>query len=279
MTNLHEPDENNSDNKPHVLSSPPESLSGQTVLVTGGAGGIGAALAQRFTQRGARVVVADIDPAGQHVADAIGAVYIQADVTDLAANQAAVQASSEHFGSLDIAVLNAGIGERGSYVDDFDPNHYRQLVAVNLDGVVFGIQAALQHFIAQSSGAILATASLAGIVESSINPLYAATKHAVVGLIRSVAPAVQDRGITLNALCPTFVDTPILQGFVPQIRDAGVAVLEPARVADVAEIALASGLTGQIWPVLPHGETTPWPFAEAPHILTDPDQSHREMPS
>lgn len=262
----------------HTVTDHSLSLDGKTAFITGGASGIGAALAHRLSSLGASVVIADLDPAGQRVAESIGGIFITTDVTRRDENHAAIQVAAEHFGRVDIAVLNAGIGEQRSFLDAFDPDHYRQLVAVNLDGVVFGMDAALEHFIPQGSGAVLAAASLAGIVASPVNPLYAATKHAVVGLVRSIAPSVIDRGVTVNALCPTFVDTPILQGFAPQLTAAGLAVLEPDDVADVAEAALSSGLTGHAWPVVPGG-SAPWPFPDPPDLTPQADHTYSESTS
>lgn len=246
------------------------SLGGKVALVTGGASGIGAAIARRFASGGARVVIADVDPAGVAVAREIDGVFVRTDVARRADNLAAVRTATECFGSLDIAVLNAGMGEQGGFVEDFRPEHYRDLVSVNLDGVVYGLHAALETFTERGAGAILATSSLAGLGESPMNPLYAATKHAVIGLVRSVAPIVADRGVTVNALCPTFIETPILGEAIPFIRDMGVAVLTPERAAEVAELVLARGGTGQAWPVVPHGEPGPVAFPDLPSIMSDP---------
>ncbi|WP_199714464.1 SDR family NAD(P)-dependent oxidoreductase [Micromonospora radicis] len=243
--------------------------------MTGGASGIGAAIARRFASGGARVVIADVDPAGEAVAREVAGAFVRTDVARPADNIAAVRTATRHFGSLDIAVLNAGIGEQGSFVEDFRPEHYRDLVSVNLDGVVYGLHAALAVFTEQGSGAVLATSSLAGLSESPMNPLYAATKHAVIGLVRSVAPIVADRGVTVNAVCPTFIDTPILGEAIPFISELGVAVLSPERVAEVAELVLTRGGTGQAWPVVPHGEPVPFAFPDLPSIMSDP---HRQVP-
>ncbi|WP_293698169.1 SDR family oxidoreductase [uncultured Agrococcus sp.] len=247
-------------------------LDGKVALITGGASGIGAAIARRFAAHGARVVIADIDPAGETVARETGGFFIHSDVSQMDDSFAAVQTAIERFDGLDIAVLNAGIGEQGVFVEDFRPEHYRDLVSVNLDGVVYGMRAALEVFSQQGSGTILATSSLAGLSESPMNPLYAATKHAVIGLIRSVAPSVAERGITVNALCPTFIHTPILGEAIPYINDLGVAVLQPERVAEVAELVLLRGGTGQAWPVVPHGEPSPFAFPALPSIMIDPNQ-------
>ncbi|QNG18314.1 SDR family NAD(P)-dependent oxidoreductase [Rhodococcus triatomae] len=251
-------------------------LDGKVALVTGGAGGIGAAIARRFASGGARVVIADVDPTGETIAREIGGAFVRTDVARRADNTAAVRTATERFGGLDIAVLNAGIGGQGGFVEDFRPEHYRDLVSVNLDGVVYGMHAALEVFTEQGSGAILATSSLAGVSESPINPLYAATKHAVIGLVRSVAPTVADRGVTVNALCPTFIDTAILGEAIPYITDLGVAVLPPERVAEVAELVLVRGGTGEAWPVVPHGEPGPFAFPELPSIMTDPNRQFAE---
>lgn len=248
------------------------SLDGKIALVTGGASGIGAAIAHRLAAGGARVLIADLDPDGETVAREIDGAFARTDVTGRADNLAAVRAATERFGGLDIAVLNAGIGEQGVFVDDFRPEHYRDLVSVNLDGVVYGMHAALEVFTEQGSGAILATSSLAGLSESPMNPLYAATKHAVIGLVRSVAPTVAERGVTVNAVCPTFIDTPILGEAIPFIREMGVAVLTPERVAEVTELVLVGGGTGQAWPVVPHGEPGPVDFPDLPSIMSDPTQ-------
>lgn len=256
-----------------------KTFDGKVALVTGSASGIGAAIARRFASGGARVVIADVDPAGERVAQEIGGAFVRTDVARLADNLAAVRTATERFGGLDIAVLNAGIGEQSAFVEDFRPEHYRDLVSVNLDGVVYGLHAALEVFTERGSGAILATSSLAGLSESPLNPLYAATKHAVIGLVRSVAPIVADRGITVNALCPTFIDTPILGEAIPFISDMGVAVLPPERVAEVAELVLAGGGTGQAWPVVPHGAPRPFAFPDIPSIMTDPNRQIAEATS
>ncbi|MGW0507095.1 SDR family NAD(P)-dependent oxidoreductase [Micromonospora sp. NPDC003241] len=254
-------------------------LDGKVALVTGAASGIGAAIARRFASGGARVVIADVDPAGETVAREVAGAFVRTDVARLADNIAAVHTAVTLFGGLDVTVLNAGIGEQGSFVEDFRPEHYRDLVSVNLDGVVYGMHAALEVFTEQGSGAIMATSSLAGLSESPMNPLYAATKHAVIGLVRSVAPTVADRGVTVNALCPTFIDTPILGEAIPFISDMGVAVLSPERVAEVAELVLARGGTGQAWPVVPHGEPGPFAFPGIPSIMSDPNRQVPEAAS
>ena len=245
------------------------SVDGKVALVTGGASGIGAAIARRFASGGACVLIADLDPAGEAVAREVDGVFVRTDVAQRADSLAAVRTATERFGRLDIAVLNAGIGEQGSFVEGFRPQHYRDLVSVNLDGVVYGLHAALEAF-GEQGGAILATSSLAGLSESPINPLYAATKHGVIGLVRYVAPIVAARGVTVNALCPTFVDTPILGEAIPYIREMGVAVLTPERAAEVAELVLTRGGTGQAWPVVAHGEPGPVDFPDLPSIMSDP---------
>lgn len=247
-------------------------LTGKTALITGGASGIGAAIATRFASRGADVVIADIAADGGQVAAQLGATFVPTDVADLQANRDMVAAAVAAHGRLDIVVLNAGIGEGGDYLQAFDPGLYRNLVAVNLDGVVYGLHAALEVLRRQGSGSIIATSSLAGIASSPINPLYAATKHAVIGLVRSVAPSLIQRGITVNALCPTFVDTPILGNAVPYLNRLGLAVLPTDRVADVAEVILAGGETGQAWPVVPHGEPAPFAFPDLPTLMADANQ-------
>jgi NAD(P)-dependent dehydrogenase (short-subunit alcohol dehydrogenase family) len=115
------------------------------ILVTGGGSGIGAAMVRHFTAAGHQVAIADIDVAGgESLADATGGLFIRTDVSDFAANKAAVAQTVERFGGLDAVCLNAGIGGGGPLVgEEFDPDRYHLVIHVNLDGVVYGLNAAL----------------------------------------------------------------------------------------------------------------------------------------
>lgn len=249
-------------------------------LITGGAGGIGAAMARRLAGEGVGVVIADVDAGpGNALAEELGGIFVATDVASPEQNQAAVQAAVGHFGRLDIAILNAGIGEPAGSLLEFDPRAYRRMAAVNYDGVVYGMHAALQHFTVQGAGAIIAVSSLAGLGESPLNPLYASAKHAVIGLVRSLAPAVAGQGITINALCPAFVDTAIIAEAVSYLRDLGVAVLEVEAVADAMATVLADGRTGQAWMVAAHRSPQPVTFPELPTVMADPSQVIPEAPA
>lgn len=239
-------------------------------LITGGAGGIGAAIARRLARRGWRIVIADVDDAaGIALADEIDARFLHTDVGSLSDNTAAVAAALSHYGRLDLAMLNAGLGEPEGSLLDFDPDAYRALVAVNQDGVVYGVHAALGQMSKQGSGTIIATSSMAGVDASPINPLYAGTKHAVIGLVRSLGPVLEPSGVRINALCPTFVDTPILRDAVPYIRELGIAVLDPERAADAVEAILADERTGQAWLLVPNSDARPMDFPDTPSIMAD----------
>ncbi|MEV6847412.1 SDR family NAD(P)-dependent oxidoreductase [Actinoplanes sp. NPDC051411] len=233
----------------------------RVLLITGGAGGIGAAMAHRFAATGGRVLVADIDEeTGRAVASAVGGLFVRTDVSNEDDNRRAVEAAISEFGGLDLVHLNAGTGGAGGAGDDFDLSRYRRTLAVNLDGTMFGLRAALPALAAHGGGAVVVTASLAGLGPATFDPVYSATKHAIVGLVRSLAPAWSDAGITINAICPGFVDTQMITGLQPLITAGGLAVATPDEVAAAVESLASSGVTGEAWTIQAGTPPTRFPF-------------------
>ena len=244
-------------------------LGGRVALVTGGASGIGFAVSRRLREAGADVVIADVDEARAHeVATGIGAVAVRCDAGSLADNRAAVGETVRRFGGLDIAFLNAGVGEHGPLDDAFDEARYRRMVATNLDGVVFGVAAALPALRERGGGDIIATASLAGLTPMPADPVYTATKHAVVGLVRSLAPTHLVDGIRVNALCPGFADTAILEPIRDMLVGSGMPLLDASDVADAFMAVLASRRSGECWFVQPGRVSEPYRFRGIPGPAT-----------
>ncbi len=199
----------------------------ETALVTGGASGIGAAIVERLEDDGAQVTVLDL-------ADGF-------DVSDAAA--------WESVGAVELACLNAGIVTGLEDVRELSDDAYRRMVATNVDGVVFGVRR-MARVMAEGS-AIVVTASLAGLTTMATDPIYAGTKHFVVGFMRSVAPQLSERGIRINAVCPAIVDTPMLGAMRDRVREAGIDLLTAEEIADAVLTAAQDGSTGQAWTCLP----------------------------
>jgi NAD(P)-dependent dehydrogenase (short-subunit alcohol dehydrogenase family) len=240
-------------------------LSDKVALVTGGASGIGAAVASRLSSHGVRVVLADVaDEAGAAVASDIGGTYVHCDVREMEENEAAVAVAVERFGGLDIAFLNAGVTSGCGIGDDFDPVAYRRAMGINLDGVVYGAHAALPALKARGGGSLIATASMAGIVPVALDPLYVANKHAVVGLMRSLGEALAPDGITANALCPSFAETPLITDAKPFLEEIGFPILDVADVVETFMAVLERGRPGEAWFVIPGRESEPFQFRRAP---------------
>lgn len=235
----------------------------KVALVTGGASGIGRAVVERAAHEGASVVVADIDEvAGPEVATASGGMFVRTDVSVRADLEVAVSRTIEQFGRLDIAHLNAGVVTGESNVEQLTEQDYRRALGINLDGVVFGVMASVP---AMGGGAsIVATASLAGLVPYPGDPIYGLTKHAVVGFVRAVAEQLEPRGITINAICPGFTDTPILKDFVGDFRAAGFPLLEAREVAESFLQVVGSRRSGEVFVCQPGRICTPYEFRGVP---------------
>ncbi|MEI6495990.1 MAG: SDR family oxidoreductase [Actinomycetota bacterium] len=225
-------------------SVPSIDLNGRHVLVTGGASGIGKACAARYRAEGATVVVTDINPQSSDER------YL--DVSDSAQWAALI----ESLPPFDVVHLNAGIATPGRApalsgalpLSDITDDAYRTILGVNLDGVFFGVRAALPGMVANGGGQFLVTASMAGLGGMPGDVAYTATKHAVVGLVRSLGASLDPYGVCISAICPGFVDTAIVpedaKGF---IREMGLPVIEPSRVAETAMRALSTHANGSQW--------------------------------
>ena len=218
-------------------------------LVTGACSGIGAAVVASATSSGDRVLAVDIsDAAGAELATATGADYLSCDVSDTDAWQTVV-AHCRATGVPDRIHLNAGIQiappEAPLEEYQFDAMtlpRYRRMMGVNVDGVVFGLQALLPML--EPGAAIVVTASLAGITPYSVDPLYAMSKHAVVGLVRSLGPTLAERGIRINALCPGGIDTAI----IPEAQRTDSAVfMTPEAIAREVAYLMEVSETGKSW--------------------------------
>jgi NAD(P)-dependent dehydrogenase (short-subunit alcohol dehydrogenase family) len=135
--------------------------------------------------------------------------------------------------------------------EDFELERYRRAMGVNLDGVVFGVHAALPALDAAGGGAIVATASLAGLTGMAHDPIYTANKHGVVGLIRGFGPVLAERQIRLNAVCPGFTETPIIDPIRGMLADAGIPIVPAEAVADAVLELFAGETSGECWYVQP----------------------------
>ncbi|GGG72466.1 SDR family NAD(P)-dependent oxidoreductase [Paenibacillus radicis (ex Gao et al. 2016)] len=186
----------------------------QVAIVTGGASGIGQAIASQLAGRQVFVVIADIDePGGKQTIDAIEktggrAKFVRLDVTDADQVEAVVNSVYEKHGRLDYLFNNAGIAMYGELYD-MSREHWERIVNLNLWGVIHGIQAAYPLMKKQGFGHIANTASVAGLGPSPTAAAYATTKHAIVGLTTSLHYEAETFGVKVSALCPTFVNTPI----------------------------------------------------------------------
>lgn len=245
-----------------------QELDGKVALVTGGASGIGLATARRMTAAGATVVVADLDAeAGVAVAEALGdrASFAPLDVGDPEAWSRFVPGLVERHGGLDIAHLNAGVGTGAQLLAEVDDAAYRRIMRANVDGVILGTRAVVPAIASRGRGAIVVTASLAGLIAFSPDPVYTATKHAVVGFVRSVAPQLEAVGITINAVCPGMVDTPLLSpDTVALLTGAGFPLIAPDDVAAAVMGCILGGETAQAIVVQVGREPTPYRFAGVP---------------
>ena len=234
-------------------------------LVTGGAGGIGAATARRLAARGDHVVVADVDePGGRDVANEVGGTFVRLDVGDPTAWE---DVEAIH-GPISVAVLNAGISTGQDVADGDVPvvglsdEAYRRIMAVNVDGVVFGTRAVLAGMLRRGAGDIVVTASLAGLVPIGTDPVYGLTKHAVVGFVRSMAVALEGRGIAISAVCPGFTDTAILgPAGRRRLAELGLDLLAPEDVAAVVARAVDERANGAQWTVWPGQEAARYEWA------------------
>jgi NAD(P)-dependent dehydrogenase (short-subunit alcohol dehydrogenase family) len=224
-------------------------LEGKAALVTGGASGIGLATARALRDAGAAVIVADVQ---EPPAD-LDASFVATDVRRREDWARAVEAAERELGGLDLAHLNAGIALGQSDITSISDDEVDRILDVNVDGVVLGAQAVIPAMRRRGGGAIVATASLAGLIAFPPDPLYTLTKHAVVGLVRALADPLRADGITINAICPGIVDTPILSA---QTRDAIVAagfpLIAPDDIAAAVLGRFAGPDTGQAW-VCQHG--------------------------
>jgi len=198
-------------------------LQGKVAVVTGGADGIGAAAVRRLSREGANVVVVDLDgSAAKQLVDSLPTpgFAIEADASLPETAESYVSAAVQEYGRLDIAHLNVAVGNKPGYVADSDLADFDRVMNINVRGAYLGLRAVLRQFLAQGGGgSIVLTSSINGIGGTPGSTFYVASKHAIVGLVRSTAREYGPNGIRINALLPGFTETRALTDLIASTGD------------------------------------------------------------
>ena len=217
-------------------------LDGKTVLVTGAARGIGEAIARRCAREGAQVALCDLDrQAAQAAAEALRqegglAAGFSADVADGEGVRALADAVRRYFGRIDVLVNNAGIVQ-DAQLKNMRDEQWEQVIAVNLSGVYRCTRAVVEGMLEQGSGSIVSISSIVGLYGNFGQTNYAAAKAGVIGMTRTWARELGRKGIRANALCPGFIETPILAAMPHKVLDEIVGRIPAGRMGRPEEIA------------------------------------------
>jgi NAD(P)-dependent dehydrogenase (short-subunit alcohol dehydrogenase family) len=237
-------------------------IQGKAAVVSGAASGIGRAAAKALAAAGASVIVADMDEVGgAKTVDMIGgeggiAVFKRCDVTKTEDLAAAFAAAVQHFGALDIAYNNAGIGGEDLFADEVGA--WQRMIDINLTAVIDATRIAVREMQRGHGGVIINTASMGGLLPMPGSPVYAATKAGVINFTRSLAYlAPQDR-IRVNAICPSFTDTPLVRRSgderVEEMKQMVGGILQPEDIAaGVIELIEDDSRAGSIMRVTVRG--------------------------
>ena len=223
--------------------SPETSLEGKVALITGGGGGFGRAIASTYADAGARVVITDARESGRAVADEVGGSFIMADLSDMEATRNLCREAIESEGGVDILVNNAGL-QHIAAVEEFPDDDWVRLVQIMLVAPFQLTKYVVPGMKARGWGRIINLSSIHGLVASPFKSAYVSAKNGLVGLTRTVALELGEFGITVNAICPGYSNTPLTQGQVAdQARTRGISesdviekvMLEPAAIKRLVE--------------------------------------------
>ena len=222
-------------------------LENKTVFITGGLSGIGKACAIAAAKEGANIAVADMKSATadkameEIIKENSKAIFIECDVSVFAQVQAAIEKVISAFGTLDIALNNAGIGGEPNKVGDMTEQAWLKVIGINLNGVFNGMKHELAQMAKQKKGVIINMSSILGKVGFATSSHYVAAKHGVIGLTQTAALEYAAEGIRINAICPGFIDTPLLaKGGItdhPEIKQHIIDLHPIKRLGKSEEIA------------------------------------------
>jgi 3-oxoacyl-[acyl-carrier protein] reductase len=231
-----------------------QAFTGKVAVITGAASGIGRAIAEELVGLGARVVLADVDAVGLE-ATAVAlrdrggeAAAVAGDLVEVETSERLVAAALGRFGTIDLVFANAGIEGPYGPITDRTVDELDRMFAVNVRGTYLTITATLPTLLAHGDGAIVVTASIASLVGYANQPIYTATKHAVLGLMRGIAADIAGSGVRINAVLPGATDTPLIRRIEaivnpeqpPGEREEGLIGIPLGRYADPAEVARAA---------------------------------------
>jgi 3-hydroxybutyrate dehydrogenase len=242
-------------------------LSGKSAIVTGAASGIGRAIATDLARSDARVVVADIDEReGQALAKELGGVFQRCDVSSRDECRALVDRAAREHGRVDILINNAGL-QHVAPIEDFPEEKWEHIVRVMLVGAFYLTKYAIPHMYAKGWGRVINVSSVHGLVASPYKSAYVAAKHGLNGFTKTIALEAAEKGVTVNAICPSYVRTPLVEKQIADqarvhgisedavIRDVMLApaalkrLLEPSEVAAYVSFLCsdaAAGITGSL---------------------------------